>query len=252
MLDNIYTSPNYNSYYADIAEVNAAIIGLNGVYNISKWEALETTIPVLSIVVFSNVATVITTISHGYKTGQEILIEGANPISLNGLQTITVISPTEFTYAIVEADLTATGVIESTYSDDVTKENLINAATSDLNSFNFNGSANKSIISPFNMQFPRSGLFYQNGITVSSTEIPKCVLDYIAIRITERLANLESGVIYDGKIKKQKVGKLEQEFNTPREVLLVGKGLNKYQSFQCIKEWVSGFGLGLSNYVERT
>jgi hypothetical protein len=252
MLDNNYISPTYNSYYADIAAVNAAIIGLNGVYDISKWEALETTISVSTLVVVSNVATVTTLVPHNYLTGQEILISGAIPNGLNGLQTVTVISTTEFTYPTLEADVSATGVITSTYSDDVTKENLILAATKDCNSFNFLGATNQSINSPFNMQFPRSGLTYSNGVSIPSTEVPQCIFDYVAIRITERLANLETGVIYNGAIKRQKVGKLEQEFHNPKDVLLVSDSLEQYPSFQCLKDFVSGIGSGIVNYVERT
>lgn len=253
MLDSLYTSPTYNSYYPDISSVDAAIAGLAGAYDISRWEALETTITVSSLTVVAGVATVVTPISHGYLSGQEILISGAIPAGLNGLQTITVTSATEFTYGTLEPDVVATGVITSTYSDDVTKENLILAATKDLNSFDFLGAINPGIISPNNMKFPRLNLYYPNGVKIGDTEIPPCVLDYIAIRITERLANVESGQIYDGRIKRQRIGKLEQEFHNPKDTIVIGTSLNNYPSYQCIADYISGISAnGNIKYVKRT
>lgn len=65
--------------------------------------------PVGSISVASGVATV-SMVAHEFAAGP-VLIEGAVPTSLNGIQTITVASADSFTFTTAEADQAATGTI---------------------------------------------------------------------------------------------------------------------------------------------
>lgn len=134
---------------------------------------------------------------------------------------------------------------------DQQKENIMFGANEDLNSFCFVGRINQSIISQYNMQFPRSDLVYQNGVSIASNEIPLFVLNYIAERSLEKNANVQTGEFYDGRIKRNKLGKLEQEFQNPRDSRLLQNTLRNASSFSNISAYVIGLTGGF-RYVTRT
>lgn len=67
---------------------------------------------VSSITRSGGTATVTTSTPHGFATGQKVVISGANQADYNGAQTITVTSPTVFTYTVANNPATpATGTI---------------------------------------------------------------------------------------------------------------------------------------------
>lgn len=174
-IDNDYTSGLYNSYFLDIASLDAAINALDGFWNITPWKALT----------------------------------------------------------------------------DIQKENVANGATVDMNTFSFVGEINPLIVSPYNMKFPRTDISYPNGVAISGDEIPVFVLNYVAERSLEKLANKNTGKFYDGRIKKNTLGKLSQEFNSPRDSMLIKNTLKNYSSFSNISPYVIGLSSGF-RYVMRT
>jgi hypothetical protein len=69
-------------------------------------------VSVASITRATTVATVTTSAAHGFATGNSVTMAGATPTGYNGAKTITVISPTQFSYTVVNTLTTpATGTI---------------------------------------------------------------------------------------------------------------------------------------------
>jgi hypothetical protein len=100
---------------------------------------------------------------------------------------------------------------------DTQKENLILASVKDINGYQYLGTLNASVIAP-NMQFPRKGLTYENGVEIANDVIPDCLGDYTAYRVLERIDNQSTSTTSPGQnIKKQKLGDLEQEFFNNRK-----------------------------------
>lgn len=133
---------------------------------------------------------------------------------------------------------------------DAQKENIMHGAIADLNSFCFNGAVNGSINSPYNMKFPRTGIDYQNGVSIGSADTPIFVKEYIAERVLEKNANIKDGSFYDGRIKKNVLGKLSQEFHNPRDTTILVNTLRKASSFTRINYYVCGLS-GNFKYVQR-
>jgi hypothetical protein len=173
-IDSDYTSSLFNSYFVDIADLDASVSALDGFWNLTSWNALT----------------------------------------------------------------------------DTQKENIMHGATADFNSFCFQGLINPSINSPYNMQFPRSGLEYQNGVAIGASDIPLFAKDYIAERVLEKNANIKTGEFYDGRIKRNKLGKLEQEFHNPRDSNTRVNTLRSASSFTKINYYVCGLS-GNFRYVQR-
>lgn len=119
------------------------------------------------------------------------------------------------------------------------KENLTLGAVNDLNMFDFIGSVNSSIVSPFNMKWPRQDTMYVNGVTIGNTEIPIFILQYLAERVIEKLANPISGKFDTGGVKRQKLGDLEQEFFSPYDKRYGKSTLKKFPSFEIIRPYTT-------------
>lgn len=68
---------------------------------------------VTSLTWANNVATVVTNVEHGYVTGSDVIIQGANQAVYNGRWSVTVIDAVTFTYTLMGTGLTtpATGTI---------------------------------------------------------------------------------------------------------------------------------------------
>lgn len=130
------------------------------------------------------------------------------------------------------------------------KENLIIQATNDLNSFDFIGELNKSVVSPNNMRWPRKDAFYENGVSIAFGEIPNFVLKYLSIRVLESLANVQTGAYDSNKVKRQKLGDLEQEFFSPGERRTLKNTIKKNPSFEIIKPYVTSQS-GSMRYLQR-
>lgn len=237
------TSQSYNSYMS-LEQADECVLSLNGYYDISSWTALETaTSSVSSLVVLNGVATATTTEENGFASGDNVIIDGADNVALNGSHSVLVSSPTTFTFTTLEPDETATGTIiavdESEKLDnDSVKENLIIGATKDMNNFDFVGALNSSVTSRFNMKWPRSGAYYSNGVQIGSDEIPSFACCYIAERIIEKQAQEKDGSFYDGRLKRQKVGDLEQEFHSATTSTTIKNNLKNNSSFECIRAYV--------------
>jgi hypothetical protein len=78
-------------------------------------ETPGTPIPVTGIVQAAGVATVTSTAAHGLTTGDTVSMAGAAQGEYNGVKTITVVTPTTFTYAVATGTVTpATGTIVAT------------------------------------------------------------------------------------------------------------------------------------------
>ncbi|HZY90753.1 MAG TPA: proprotein convertase P-domain-containing protein, partial [Gemmataceae bacterium] len=74
-----------------------------------------TTIAVTSLTLAGTTAQAVTAAAHGFVTGEEIVIAGANQAQYNGTFTITVTSPTTFTYQVTGSPASpATGTITAT------------------------------------------------------------------------------------------------------------------------------------------
>ena len=71
----------------------------------------STPIPVTSVVIANNVAVVTTAVNHDYLDGSVVELSGAAPAILNSSFRVSVVSDTQFTFPISEADTTATGTI---------------------------------------------------------------------------------------------------------------------------------------------
>ncbi len=124
---------------------------------------------------------------------------------------------------------------------DNNKINVILRATDNSNSFCYLGSTNTSIISPENMMWPRSGVTYANGAPLPPTEIPVFMKEYIAERCTEILEfgpTDANNLTVPDKVKKQKVGSLEQEFFSPGEMTANTLTLKDFASYRTIKPYV--------------
>ena len=121
------------------------------------------------------------------------------------------------------------------------KENVILRATVNANSFCYYGTTSSIVISTNNMMWPRTGLLYANGVSIGSSEIPTFMMQYIAERCTEILEfgpTDANNITVPGKVKRQKVGSLEQEFFSPGEMTANTLSLSDFASFALIKPYV--------------
>ena len=99
----------------------------------------------------------------------------------------------------------------ATYSP-VQQENLLLAATKDFNYFLYRGQLNDSVIAP-EMQWPRSGVVYVNGVAIPDAVIPTFIGQYLSVRLFERIENqMQSKFVPGQNIKAQELGDLKQEF----------------------------------------
>lgn len=120
--------------------------------------------------------------------------------------------------------------------DTAQKEGVILNTSQDVNCFQFKGTLNKQVISPFNMQFPRDGMFYTNGVEIPNDIIPEFVKQYVAQRCLEILdfgPSSANGILIPNNVKKNKVGSLEQEFFGPKEMTANKLTLSDFASYQC-------------------
>ena len=119
---------------------------------------------------------------------------------------------------------------------DEKKEGVILAATKNVNCFVFKGSLNSAVISLYNMQFPRVGLYYTNGNEIPSNIIPQFVKDYVASRCLELLDFNPSDankILIPNNVKRNKVGSLEQEFFSPKDMTANQLTLSDFASYKC-------------------
>lgn len=117
------------------------------------------------------------------------------------------------------------------------KENAIKYATREANRMQFVGTVSADVVAQ-DMQWPRSGVYYLNGETVSSTAIPDFVKRFTAFRVIELIDNkITSKHDPEKAIKKQKLGELEQEYQDSK-----GAGpsdnLRDLPAFKEIAPWV--------------
>lgn len=137
---------------------------------------------------------------------------------------------------------------------DPQKENVLLESTVDVNNFCYFGVVNQGIISPFNMQWPRIGAFYNNGVEIGSEEIPFFITDYVIRRSVERLSYDENQSVdkeLNKNVQKQKVGSLEQSFFKPNDIGSFQVKTNKMPSYLIVKPYVCNSVDGLT-YLERT
>lgn len=122
------------------------------------------------------------------------------------------------------------------------KESVILNASKDVNCFQYKGTLNPAVISPFNMQFPRSGMVYTNGVVIPDNIIPEFVKEYVARRSIELLnfgPDDANQITIPNNVKRNKVGSLEQEFFGPEEMTANTLSLTDYQSYACtLKSYV--------------
>lgn len=125
--------------------------------------------------------------------------------------------------------------------DSLEKEAVILQATRGLNSFAFQGALNQLVISPFNMQWPRSGVHFCNGIEIPSDQIPPFVGEYIAMRSLEILdfgPQQANNTTVPSRVKSDKVGSLREEYFSPSEMLANTLSLRDFSSFNIIECYV--------------
>lgn len=106
------------------------------------------------------------------------------------------------------------------------QENIYLASCDNLNSYEYIGTLNAGVVSPDDMQWPRTGVAYTNGVAIGATEIPTFVNEYLIRRVLELSSyNYESqasGSTASGNVKKETVGSLSHEFFSPSELSSVG------------------------------
>jgi len=94
-------------------EVQPQVVG--PAIEIEKSVEPETVRDVTSLARSGDTATVTTSVAHGWTNGARITIAGASPSAYNGTHTITVASPTSFTFPVAGTPATpATGTITAT------------------------------------------------------------------------------------------------------------------------------------------
>lgn len=91
-------------------------------------------------------------------------------------------------------------------------ENLIKYASREANGFKFSGTVVADVVAA-DMQWPRSGVYYQNGEVVSATAIPDFIKRFTAYRVLELADNPITGTYEpEQAIKRQKLEGLEVEY----------------------------------------
>lgn len=121
------------------------------------------------------------------------------------------------------------------------KEYLIKASCQDVNYFQFKGTLNKLVISQYSMQFPRTGLYYPNGVEIASNVIPYFIKQYVAQRCLERLSfgpADANGITIPNNVKRQKADVLEREFFSPKEMTANTLSIKDFHSYNLLKPYV--------------
>ncbi len=67
---------------------------------------------------------------------------------------------------------------------------------------------------------------------------------------TRKAGVIQTGEFYDGRIKRNKLGKLEQEFHNPRDSRILQNTIRSASSFSNISPYVTGL-VGNFRYVQR-
>jgi hypothetical protein len=148
-LDPIHT--NCRSYGVKV--INRRFIRHSGGVQFNEGDAF----PVSSITIAGGAATVTTATNHEYSTDARVVIAGATPSGLNGVQTITVTGSNTFTFATAETGaVTGTITAQEEYTD-VWLDNVDFSAVEDM-TFTFGGNPNRRSI-------------YLEGVAASSKDI---------------------------------------------------------------------------------
>lgn len=148
------------------------------------------------------------------------------------------------------------GIVDTTLwfaLTDEQKENVLLASNVDVNDFCYFGDPNRAIISPFNMQWPRSGTTYNNGVVIGTEEIPSFITDYVIRRSVERLSydeNQTVGKELNKNVQSQKVGSLSQAFFKPNDAGNFQVNTKKMPSYLIVKPYVCNSS-DLLKYVVR-
>lgn len=134
----------------------------------------ETPVAVSSITRASSTATVTTSTAHGFTTGDEVMVRGANQPEYNGVVTITVTSTTQFTYTVSGTPATpATGTIETAF---MVIDRLLTDGTGVAQNTGYNystdqaveGFVRKSTSSPAYKTQPISGTIRSGGLAITA------------------------------------------------------------------------------------
>lgn len=134
---------------------------------------------------------------------------------------------------------------------DPQKENLIAASTKDANRFDYFGQLNGSVVSSFNMKWPRSDVVYTNGVQVQTTEIPEFIKSYVAQRCVELLNytyDQANSNLINSNVKKVQVDVISREFFDKFKSSDID--VNDFESYRTIKPYVSS-GKATSYFLMR-
>src|SRR3990172_11810837 len=118
------------------------------------------------------------------------------------------------------------------------QENTLLAATKDFNSFLYKGYLNQGVIAP-EMQWPRQGVYYVNGVAIPDATIPNFIGQYLSLRIFERIDNqITSKESVSQNVKMQQLDTLQQEFYNTASQEGASTDINAVPSFNIIKPYV--------------
>lgn len=134
---------------------------------------------------------------------------------------------------------------------DPQKENLIAAGSKDANRFDYFGQLNGSVVSKFNMKWPRRNVIYTNGVQVLPTEIPEFVKSYVAQRIIELLNytyDQANANLINSNVKKVQVDVISREFFDKFRSSNIN--VNDFESYHAIQPYVSS-GKATSYFLMR-
>lgn len=130
------------------------------------------------------------------------------------------------------------------------KVQTITYVTEEMDNYVYKGVLSSLVVAP-GMQWPRSGVTYQNGLTIPDTVNPAFLLTYIASRSVEVSDNLiPRSKTVALNIKRQKLGDLEQEYYNRKDAQ-PSQDAKKTPSFAILQPYLLTGSTGNSVILQR-
>ena len=122
--------------------------------------------------------------------------------------------------------------------DEITKQAHIVNASASLGNYDFQGTLNPLVITPKNMQFPRSGLEFSNGNPVPSDEVPFQVKEYVACFVYVWISggtSIGNNTQKTGLVSKKKVDEVEVWYDNDTDTQIFD-----YENNKCLDDYIPG------------
>ena len=123
---------------------------------------------------------------------------------------------------------------------EIKKERVAKQATKDANSIQYSYSVSSTVVSAHNMKWPANSAAYENGVDIGKDVIPLFMKEYIAARsveITEISKDQTNQLTLPNNVKKSKIGSLEEEFFSSKEMAANTLSLTDYSSYEILKPY---------------